>query len=937
MTDVRATARLQFHKDFPIDRGTDLVPYLSKLGISHIYASPLLKARPGSTHGYDIVDHNQINPELGGEDALHRLVEELRRHDMGLILDIVPNHMGVGGSDNAWWMDVLEWGRASPYADFFDIDWMPADPTLHNKLLAPFLGASYGEALAQGDLRLTFDAEDGRFSVWAYDAHRFPIAPRDYASVLRSGTTALAPLAERFADPGPGGRDAVRRRAELNRRALLEAHLRAPAPFEAVLAAHDSTTGEGRERLHKLLERQSYRLAWWRAASDEINWRRFFDINGLAGVRVERPDVFEATHAKILSLYASGLIDGVRIDHVDGLADPRAYCRKLRRQLDTAHIARPAHLQAGRAVIWIEKILFSHERLATDWLTDGTTGYDFMNEVSAVLHDPAGEERITAIWTGFTGRPGEFEQEAQPARRQILREALSSELWATAAALLRITRRDPATRDWTLTAIRRVLEEILVHFHTYRIYAGMGGASETDMRDLAWALAGARRTSRAANGGVLELIGKLVSGDGLRNAPPGAARQEWLRAMVKFQQLSAPTAAKSVEDTAFYRYGRLISRNEVGSEPSQFAMAPANFHGAARDRLRHFPRALLATATHDHKRGEDARMRLAVLSEIPDEWESALSRWSRLNAPLKREIEGVMSPDPADEAMLYQTIIGSWPLDLSPDDDAGLEVYRSRVAGWVEKAVREAKRMSEWAAPNEPYENACKDFLIQCLDPRRSAPLARELSDFAMRIAPAGAVNALSQCLLRLTSPGVPDLYQGAEYWDFSLVDPDNRRPVDWGSRDSSLRAGHTPSTLMPQWRDGRVKQAVIKAALALRKRAPGLFSHGTYQPLKAQGPLADHVLSFVRTHEGRAAIVVVTRLAACLPGLVDQSNGPPNVLQHAWQGTSIAVPRLLHGRRITDALSGGDEAQFQHGGMAGRIPLADVLNVLPVALLEVG
>jgi (1->4)-alpha-D-glucan 1-alpha-D-glucosylmutase len=366
-------------------------------------------------------------------------------------------------------------------------------------------------------------------------------------------------------------------------------------------------------------------------------------------------------------------------------------------------------------------------------------------------------------------------------------------------------------------------------------------------------------------------------------------------------------------------------------------MAPANFHGAARDRLRHFPRALLATATHDHKRGEDARMRLAVLSEIPDEWESALSRWSRLNAPLKREIEGVMSPDPADEAMLYQTIIGSWPLDLSPDDDAGLEVYRSRVAGWVEKAVREAKRMSEWAAPNEPYENACKDFLIQCLDPRRSAPLARELSDFAMRIAPAGAVNALSQCLLRLTSPGVPDLYQGAEYWDFSLVDPDNRRPVDWGSRDSSLRAGHTPSTLMPQWRDGRVKQAVIKAALALRKRAPGLFSHGTYQPLKAQGPLADHVLSFVRTHEGRAAIVVVTRLAACLPGLVDQSNGPPNVLQHAWQGTSIAVPRLLHGRRITDALSGGDEAQFQHGGMAGRIPLADVLNVLPVALLEVG
>jgi (1->4)-alpha-D-glucan 1-alpha-D-glucosylmutase len=919
-----------------MDRGTDLVPYLHRLGISHLYASPLLKARPGSTHGYDIVDHNEINPELGGEAALRRMVAELRRHDMGLILDIVPNHMGVGGSDNAWWLDVLEWGRASPYAEFFDIDWAPSDPTLHHKLLAPFLGTSYGEALANGDLRLKFDPEDGRFFVSAYDSHRFPLAPRDYAAVLRGGGNGLAAMAERFADAGPGGRDAVRRRAEVNRAALRAAHRERPAAFETVLAAFDPTEAAGRAALHELLERQHYRLAWWRAASDEINWRRFFDINGLAGVRVERPEVFEATHRKILAMYAEGLIDGVRIDHVDGLADPRGYCRKLRRQLDAAHDKRPAGLRAMRPVVWIEKILFAHERLPTDWLTDGTTGYDFMNEAAAVLHDPAGEEKITAIWTGFTGRPAAFADEAEPARRQILRDALSSELWATASVLLKITRRDPATRDWTLTSIRRVLEEILVHFHTYRIYAGLGGASETDARDLAWAMAGARRTSRAANGALLELIAGLLSGEGIRAAPAGLPRQERLRAMVKFQQLSAPTAAKSVEDTAFYRYGRLLSRNEVGSEPSQFAMPVANYHGAARDRRRNFPRALLATATHDHKRGEDARMRLAVLSELPEEWEAVLARWSRLNAPLKREIEGVMSPDAADEAMLYQTLIGSWPLDLAADDAAGLAAYRERVAGWLEKAIREAKRRSEWAAPNEPYESACRDFLAQCLDPARSAPLAREIAEFARRIAPAGAVNALSHTMLRLAAPGVPDLYQGAEFWDFSLVDPDNRRPVDFAARERSLEAGAGPARLLAWWHDGRVKQAIIARALAFRARAPGLFAEGAYLPLQVEGPRAEHVIAFARVHEGRAAIVAVTRLAAGLPGLAEPASGAPLVAKSAWEGTAIVVPRHLHGRRITDAL-GGEETAFQHGGVTEHLAVADLLNGLPVALLEVG
>jgi (1->4)-alpha-D-glucan 1-alpha-D-glucosylmutase len=927
MTSIRATARLQFHKGFPLDEAVRLVPYLSRLGASHIYASPLLTSRPGSTHGYDIVDHHAINPELGGEPALRRLVEVLRAHRMGLILDIVPNHMGVGGSDNSWWLDVLEWGRASPYAEYFDIDWEPPDAWLRGKLLAPFLGAGYGEVLAAGDLVLKFDPEDGRLFVSAYDAHRFPIDPRQYAGVLREA--GFTELAERFAavGPGSGGREGMRRRADQARMALRDFASERPQAMASLLSGYAPDREENRERLHRLLERQNYRLAWWRAASDEINWRRFFDINGLAGVRVELPQVFDDTHAYVLQLYAEGLIDGLRVDHVDGLADPRAYCRKLRRRLETAASFRPRDLPPDPAILWVEKILAPHEHMPTDWLTDGTTGYDFMNDAAAVLHDPAGEEKLTALWTGLTGRPAAFLDEARPARRQIVRESLFSELYNTGAALHRVARRNLATRDYTLTAMRRALEDLLVHFPVYRIYAGMGGISEVDARVLAWAMAGARRTVRTADRPLLELVGGLLSGAGMREVPAGTRRQEWLRAMVRFQQLSAPTAAKSVEDTAFYRYGRLLSRNEVGSEPSQFAISSDAFHAANIDRRRRFPRALLATATHDHKRGEDTRVRLAVLSEIPDEWEAALARWMRLNAPLRREIDGIVAPDPADEIMLYQTLVAAWPLDLSPDDRDGLAAFRDRVAGWQEKSLREAKRRSEWAAPNVPYETACREFLDQLLDPERAARMGHDIAGFAARIAPAGALNGLAQTLLRLTSPGIPDLYQGTEFWDFSLVDPDNRRPVDYPARERALESEGSPTELLAHWRDGRVKQAIIARALAYRRRAPGLFASGNYQKLRLDGKLADHAVAFARAHEGRAMVTIVTRLAARLDGLIEA----PLVSRSSWQGTSIIPPRNLTGRRMKDIFGGSG-----FSGNSGRLPLADVLAELPVALLEV-
>ena len=925
MRPFTATARLQFHKDFTMDAATSLVPYYASLGVSHYYASPLLTSRPGSTHGYDIVDHNRIDPELGGEDALRRMVAALRGHDMGLILDIVPNHMGVGGADNAWWLDVLEWGRAAEHAEFFDIDWDPPDSSLRGRLLAPFLGSPYGDCLNNKELTLQFDPEDGRFFV-GYYSHRFPINPRDYASILLTEGGPLEEPARAFGEVSLTSRDTMRREA-----AAARVELRSPDYAQAIaecLRGYDPATEVGRERLHRLLERQNYRLSWWRAATDEINWRRFFDVNGLAGVRQEVPAVFDDTHRTILRLYAEGLIDGVRIDHVDGLADPRGYCRKLRRQLEVAHAHRPAELQSVPAGLWIEKILAPQETLSSDWLTDGTTGYDFMNDVSAVLHDPAGEAPLTTLWTAMTGRPGLFEAEAVPAKRQILRESLSSELFSTAAALYRVARRDLSTRDYTLTAVRRALTEILVHFHVYRIYAGLGGLSEADKREMDWAMAEARRTVRATDRELLELLAQWLSGDDMRQVPAGTRRQERLRAMVKFQQLSAPTAAKSVEDTSFYRYGRLISRNEVGTEPSQFALTPAAFHATMRDRRKGFPLAMLATATHDHKRGEDTRARLAVISEIPDEWEAALTRWTRLNAPLKRDLAGP-APDACDEIMLYQSLVGAWPLGLSADDRNGVAALEERLAAWQEKALREGKRHTGWAQPNADYETACRDFLHQVMDPDRVSRVLHDIAGFVERIAPAGAANSLSQTLLRLTAPGVPDLYQGTEYWDFSLVDPDNRRPVDFPAREASLAAAADPASLMPQWHDGRVKQAVIARALRLRAETGALFTAGTYIPIKVEGDHADHVVAFARVHEGHAAIVAVTRLPMHLPGMQEQ----PLPATSCWDGTFLIIPRSFVTRRSLDVMS-GDKAAI--GELSGRLPVADVFATLPVALLEV-
>jgi (1->4)-alpha-D-glucan 1-alpha-D-glucosylmutase len=912
-----ATARLQLHRDFTFDDAAACVPYLADLGVTHIYSSPILRARPGSMHGYDIVDHSMVNPELGGEQGLHRLVSTLRSHGLGLLVDIVPNHMGVGGADNTWWLDVLEWGRASPYADFFDIDWSPPDPELRGKVLVPFLGEPYGACLEKGDIRLRFN--DGRLEA-TYGEHVFPIAFGFYQIVLGS---IAADIPDLIAVPHTrtGMRSAVQT-GQASLRAFVATDAGSVAMSQA-LERYSPATPEGLERLHLLLERQHYRLVWWQAAADEINWRRFFDVTSLAGLRVELPQVFDATHATLLRLYGAGLIDGVRIDHIDGLADPRAYCRKLRRRMETEAASRPPEAPAGPPYIVVEKILAGHERLPAEWQTDGTTGYDFMDQVGALLHDPAGEAPLTTIWRELTGRPGDFEDEEKSARRLTLRDALASELNATSAALHRVARRDRATRDFTLTAIRRALTEILVHFPVYRLYAGLAGRPETDDRVIARATAGAAKVMRATDRPLLEMIGSWLGGEAPRTMPPGPLRRERLRAIVRFEQLSSPVAAKSVEDTAFYRYGRLLSRNEVGSNPGQFSLSAAAFHAACQERGRRYPHALIATATHDHKRGEDVRARLAVVSEIPEEWAGQLRRWIRLNASLKREVDGGPAPDMTDEIMLYEMLVGACLPGVV--GDAGMRELAERVAAWQLKALREAKRHTAWVAPDEAYETACRDFLFQILDPSRASRLWEEITGFAARIGPAGAINGLTQTILRVTTPGVPDLYQGTELWDGSLVDPDNRRPVNYALRRDMLATNRTPIQLMPDWQSGQIKQAVIARALHVRKRLPALFGHGNYQPLAVDGPAADHVLAFSR-EAGRDAIATVVTLRA---DRLLQGQPLPLVPAAAWQDTAVILPASWGKRRFDSAF---DDAALmpEHG----RLRLATILASLPVALL---
>lgn len=872
---LRATLRLQFHKGFTLEQAVPLVPYFASLGISHVYASPLLAARAGSMHGYDVVDPTQVNPELGGEAALRRLVSSLREHNMGLILDIVSNHMAVGGSDNPWWLDLLEWGRLSPYGEFFDIQWHSPDPLMEGQLLLPFLGSDYGVALQEGTLKLQFNAQTGGFHVEHYD-HHFPICPNDYGELLK-GDEALKSLADRFS--------ALSYQTDAHSLSIplkqeLQQLASDPQILETIqrnLQHYDSTTAEGFDKLHQLLERQSYRLASWRTAADDINWRRFFDINELGGLRVERPAVFEATHGKIFQLIEEGLVDGLRIDHIDGLADPRGYCRKLRRRLDS--LAPGRHLP-----IYVEKILGAGETLRRDWAVDGTTGYEFMNQLSLLQHDPDGEHVLGELWQRRTERPAAFIEEAQLARQQILNGSLASDCESVAQALLQVARDDLMTRDLTLGAIRRVLQALIVHFPVYRTYVSAMGRSEQDEVFFQKAMDGARQTLSEADWPVLECVAGWLGGTPWRRKPRGRSRKLLKHACVRFQQLTSPAAAKAVEDTALYRSAVLLSRNDVGYDTEQFSAPLSDFHAVNQRRLSEFPDNLLATATHDHKRGEDTRARLAVLSERSHWYAEQVELWRALARPVRSDEQ---MPSNGDELILYQALLGSWPLDLRDDDQAGFADYAKRIWQWQQKALREAKLQSSWSAPNEAYENAAQAFTEKLLTSAEGELLRAALSKTVNSIAAAGALNGLAQTLLRMTVPGVPDLYQGNEFWDFSLVDPDNRRPVDYPARAQALQAQSAPAELLADWRGGRIKQALIAEVLNLRAEHAELFRRGSYQALEILGSQAHNVLAFAREHEGKQAVVIVPVRCANLL----ENSALPQVDALRWGDTRVVLP----------------------------------------------
>ena len=891
-----ASYRLQLHEGFGFDAALATLPYLQKLGISHLYLSPILKARAGSTHGYDVVDHALVNPELGGEPALRRLVAGARASGMGLVVDIVPNHMAVGGDDNALWLELLEWGQKCRAARFFDVDWDVPDPELNGKVLLPMLAAGYGEVLAGGDLRLEYDAALGRFHFIHFE-HRFPLAAKLYAPLLRANGGVLAGWAARFRaalTPERFGALCLELASDGQQAALM-------AAIPALLKAFDPSEAKGSERLHRLLSHQHYRLVSWRNAADEINWRRFFDVTTLAGLKVEDALVFEAIHATLFRLYAEGLVDGFRVDHVDGLADPRAYCLALRHRLTRLRSQRPDDAPAGEAYVVLEKILAPDERLPRDWQVDGSTGYSFMNEVAALAHDPAGEAPLRALWREETGRSGDFDSELHSARRRIPQELLAADLTACAHAFHRLARANVATSDWSQAAIRRVLTEVLVALPIYRTYLDARGRSAADAEVLRAVFAEAAPRCRDSELPLLAAFDGWLGGDAAFSQNP-ARRRLRARAIARFQQLSSPIAAKSMEDTAFYRHGLLLSRNEVGADPRQFSLGAERFHTEAAWRAEAFPLAMLATATHDHKRGEDARMRLAALSEVPELWAAQVRAWRARHEPLKPPPSALRGPDAADELMLYQTLFGVWPLGLKIDDREACAALEERVQGWQQKAIREAKRYSGWLEPNEAYESDGREFLSMLLG-GKGRDFIGEMNRLVQRLASAAAVKSLAQLLLKLTAPGLPDFYQGSELWDFSLVEPDNRRPVDYAQRAALLESKEDG---LGHWHDGAVKQQLIARVLAARAAMPPLFTQGRYLPLAVVGEGDENHLAFAREWRGRRALVVVplrpSRRWLDAPGL--RLADPP--------APTLALPGDWPDRSMWKAVLGGQGANAQ-------------------------
>lgn len=947
--------RLQFNKEFTFSQATALVPYLASLGISHVYASPYLRARPGSLHGYDIIDHHRLNPEIGSPEDYDRFVAALHQHGMGQILDIVPNHMGVMGSDNAWWLDVLENGQSSTYADYFDIDWEPVKDELRGKVLVPVLGDHYGAVLDRGELKLVFDSEKGEFSIFHFE-HRFPVDPTEYPRILSFGIDApqqelgaeeeslleLQSLISAFHHLPPRDQAAPEQRVErlrdkeIHKRrlaALCEKSIAVTGRIERNVLALNGTAGvpSSFDALHELIKAQPYRLAFWPVAADDINYRRFFDINDLAALRQEDETVFDQTHEFVLQLLKEGKIDGLRIDHPDGLYNPRQYFERLQCGRSAAPEEAP---NSESSYIVAEKILADDETLPQNWPIHGTTGYNFANLVNGLFVDPAGEKSTDRTYCFFVRKHRDLGKLLRKCKKLVMDRWLNSELTVLANHLSRIALAERHTCDFTTKALRDALTEIVADFPVYRTYITEKEISSTDRLYIDQAVNRAKALSVATDSTVYDFIHEVLLAKRVDGRPP-SYRRSALRFVMRFQQYTSALMAKGLEDTCFYRYNRLVSLNEVGGNLFRFGVTPEEFHRKIQKRAQLWPYEVVTTSTHDTKRSEDVRTRINVLSELPHAWRRHVRIWRKINLDKKGTCNGQEAPDPNDEYLLYQTLVGAWPFEIAVQNPP--PALRDQICNYMIKAVREAMDQTSWAKHNEAYESAVTNFVTSILE---SKVFLGSFLPFQRKIAFFGMLNSLSQTLIKLTVPGVPDIYQGNELWAFNLVDPDNRRPVDYAVRQDALRrmltkeerdTGHCSelcADLLRDVHDGRIKLYVIWKTLRLRTRNPDLFRDGKYIPLETLGEQAQHVVAFSRVHATRAVIVAVPRLAA---KLMKGEAILPRACE-VWRSTAIRLsfkPATELRNLFTDKV-----IQLQDDGDSIVLRAKDLFADFPVALL---
>jgi len=912
-----STYRLQFHAGFTFKDALGVLDYVEALGIGDVYASPFFQAAPESTHGYDVADHNRLNPALGSPEDFRAWCSALRERKMGQLLDFVPNHMGIAQSINQWWMEVLEDGISSPYARFFDINWNPAKEALAEKVLLPILGDRYGKVLESGELKIRY--EGGGFFLRFYETG-LPLRPASYPGILRGALDRLegAPAAELQAIISLFAASPKAEQKLAAKKRLQDLYGREQLVAQAIDHALRGLEGEpGKpesfDAMHAILEAQAYRISYWRAAAEEINYRRFFDINTLAAIRVEIPEVFEAAHQFVFQLLSRGDVTGLRIDHVDGLWNPKEYLIRLQE--------RYAQLRGDPAgsnslYLVVEKILdLTREQMPADWPTHGTTGYEFANQIVHFFTDPEAEKPMTTTYRRFAEMPESFADLVYEKKKLMTQISLYSEVLELGRILDELSEVHRNYRDFTRNALTSAVREVMACFPVYRTYATeQEPMSAEDEKMVLRAISAARRRNPLIEKALFDFLRNVL----LLRVPETLSaeqREKHIRFVMKFQQCSGPVMAKGLEDTTLYIYARHIALNEVGGNPGQFGLDAAEFHRLNAERLKRFPHSMLATSTHDTKRSEDVRMRLAALSEMSATWHDAIRHWSRLNHKHRTSIGEELAPSPNEECLLYQTLLGTWPLD--PMSGEELAIYVERIKQYMLKAVKEAKINSSWTEPHLEWENALSEFIERILEKKNHAFRAR-LEALAAQLAPLGAMNSLSQLVLKSTLPGVPDFYQGSEIWDFSLVDPDNRRPVDYEKRRQLLRVvgAMPPAGLLGQWQTGGIKIFTVQRLMRFRREHEDFFREADYQPLTASGTFARHVVGYVRQRGNERLLVLVPRLSHALKGFP---------VGKKWEDTTVAVEGSGQWRNVLT----GRPVSFS----GNALWLAQALDELPMAV----